>query len=222
MDKCTPRYKAQPATEELPKPMERPALKVCQMANDKLVLPSDVRSMFLSCPVFGPEWRQLLTDFDKQWGTVSQPQANQAAPGQGGPGLKQEVKGENAVGVKQENISLTPAGFDWASVFPGEKTSYEDVKTHHGKDQCTELPTSNPSLVLVITPGPCLYVVGKDACVIETNAPIISHGAGQWLLGDKANKFINNNPGKGFLCHWTNDQVPVVVAEVDDLGKYCF
>lgn len=224
MDKCTPRYKALPPAEDMPKPMERPTLKVCQIVNSKLVLPKDVRAMFLSCPVFGPDWRQLLTDFDKQWGNVSQP--NEPTPAQGGAGLKQEqakVEAGAVAAVKKEAVSLAPPGFNWDSVFVGDKTTYEDVKKHHGSEQCVELPTTIAGLVLVITPGPCLYAVGKDACVIETTAPIISHGAGAWLLGDKANKFITNSPGKGFLCHWTNDEVPVVLLnEVDQSKINCF
>ncbi|CAK9053215.1 unnamed protein product [Durusdinium trenchii] len=41
MDKCTPRYKAQPPAEDMPKAMERPQLKVCQVVNGNLVLPSE-------------------------------------------------------------------------------------------------------------------------------------------------------------------------------------
>ena len=42
-------------------------LKCCQIADNKLVLPSDVRSMFLPCPVSDPKWRELLFSFYKQW-----------------------------------------------------------------------------------------------------------------------------------------------------------
>ena len=69
MDKFTPRYKAQPPPEDLPREVAKPQLKCCQIVDQKLVLPSDLRGQFLTCPVFGPEWRSLLETFDKQWST---------------------------------------------------------------------------------------------------------------------------------------------------------
>ena len=62
-----PSYKAQPRQEDLPKDQSPSELKCCQIADNKLVLPSDVRSMFLTCPVFDPKWRELLSSFYKQW-----------------------------------------------------------------------------------------------------------------------------------------------------------
>ena len=63
MDRQTPRYKKDVAQEDLPKKVEKPTLRVCQIDNQKLLLPRDVRQMFLQDPVWAPEWRELLVKF---------------------------------------------------------------------------------------------------------------------------------------------------------------
>ena len=177
-------------------------LKVCKVDGDKLVIPSDVRSTFLTCPVHGPEWRELLAAFDKQWATPLQ-----SAGGQQTSPVKKEVKTEGADGeTKTES-------YDWKSKFPNEPSTYEELKKKHGAEQLTELPASIAGLLLVITPGPALFIVGKDACHLDVHQPLVTHGPGVWLLGDKATKFMNNNAGKGFLCEWRDDQVPVCVED---------
>ena len=203
MNACTPRYKASPSPEDLPKEVKKPDLKVCQIVDDKLVLPTDVRSMFLSCPVFGPEWRELLTSFDKQWASPLTEPASTGSP------IKQEVKTESGEsgGVKREGE------FDWANCFPGEPVTYVDLKKKHGADHLTEMPATIAGLVVVLAPGPSLYLMGKDTVSLDIVNPIITHGPGTWLLGDKASKFQSNSPGKGFTCEWTNDMALVCLEE---------
>lgn len=103
MDKQTPRYKSRPAPEDLPKAAAAPELKICQLVNgDKLVLPKDIRQMFMSDPIWGVQ--QVA-------GTTTQP-ANQGMTktengGNGTPKAKDEVKEED---------------FDWAGAFPDALT----------------------------------------------------------------------------------------------------
>jgi hypothetical protein len=205
MDKHTPRYKAQPAEQDLPKQEGPPQLKVCKIESDKLVIPPDVRSLFLSCPVFGPEWRELLASFDKQWSAALQ----EPRPS---PVKRDPTSSENPNGVKVETKEEDET-FDWSKVFCDEPSTYEDVKKKHGADQLTELPGHVGGLLLVVAPGPALYVVGKDAVNLEISQPLISHGPVTWLLGDKATKFLTNSPGKGFLCQWQSDEVLVCIED---------
>ena len=210
MDKHTPRYKPQPAEQDLPKPEGPPQLKACKIENDKLVIPPDVRSLFLSCPIFGPEWRDLLASFDKQWsGALQEPRPS--------PVKKEGTSTENAkLETKEEENS-----FDWTKVFKDEPSTYEDVKKKHGADQLIELPGHVSGLLLAVAPGPALYLVGKDAVNVECSQPLISHGPGTWLLGDKATKFTTNNPGKGFLCQWQSDEVLVCIEDRKCVPKRC-
>lgn len=65
----------------------------------------------------------------------------------------------------------------------------------------------------ILVPGPKLFVVATDALHIKASlAPVIAHGAGSWLLGEKADKFKADHEGRGVPCSWNDDQ-PLVVLE---------
>ena len=128
MDRQTPRYKKDVAQEELPKKVEKPNLRVCQLSDSKLVLPRDVRHMFLQDPVWAPEWREMLQKFDEQWGTQAAAQAAPAAPGASTTASQAE-----GTAVKEEGTEGTQ-GFDWGSVFPQEPTTLDKIKAKHGNE----------------------------------------------------------------------------------------
>lgn len=44
-------------------------------------------------------------------------------------------------------------------------------------------------------------------------APIISHGAGTWLTGEKATKFLVSNPDRGIPCKFNSDEASCVFVE---------
>ena len=54
-----------------------PELVLCNHSDGRLSIPRDIRSEFLSCPVHGPEWRELLTKFDREWAA---PNAAESTP----------------------------------------------------------------------------------------------------------------------------------------------
>ena len=197
MDRQTPRYKKDCSPEDLPKQAEKPTLRVCQLNDSKLVLPRDVRQMFLQDPVWAPEWREMLVKFDEQWGAATSggAAAEAAAPeAKGGGDVKSEGTGE----VKSE-------AFDWDSVFAGEPTSVDKIKEKHGAGNVIEIVGVSGTSFLV-APGPCLYIVAKEATILKKlDVPVIMHGAGMWLLGEKARKFKANSPGKGIPCSWSDD-----------------
>ena len=213
MDRQTPRYRKDVPVEELPKKVEKPNLRVCQIIeSSRLSLPRDVRQLFMQDAVWSPEWRELLLKFDEHWGPVANsgggsgqqegPSGSTAAPaaasGNSIPGVvKQEVKEET---------------FDWDNTFKDEPDSLEKIKAKFGAENLVEIPAvGNSSFILV--PGPFLFLLAKEALVLKQwAAPIITHGAGVWLLGEKAKKFATNNPGKGVPCSWSDD-TPYVVLE---------
>ena len=217
MDKATPAYKKQPCAEDLPKAVTMPALKCCQVVGGKLIIPNDIRQLYLSDPVFSPEWRDMLTAFDKSWSAVI------GEPSPGPSPVKREKKEEES----GENAS-SPAGCkteatDWKSVFPGDPVTIEQL-TKKYSEGVTELVGSVPGLVFMVTPGPCLFVAApKDPVHLEFAAqPLIAHGAGSWLLGEKGKKFLTSNPGKGHPCSWTSDEVPVVLEELEFQTNHLF
>ena len=208
MDRQTPRYKKDVAQEELPKKVEKPNLRVCQLSDSKLVLPRDVRHMFLQDPVWAPEWREMLQKFDEQWGTQAAAQAAPAAPGASTTASQAE-----GTAVKEEGTEGTQ-GFDWGSVFPQEPTTLDKIKAKHGNENLIELPALGNTSFLV-GPGPCLYLMAKETVILKQwEAPLIMHGAGVWLIGDKARKFATNNPGRGVPCCWTDDLGYVCLEDV--------
>ena len=198
-----PQYKREPRPEDVPRSVEPPTLKLCQLADNKLILPKDTRQLFLHDPVFAPEWRQLLNEFDKTWGTpVAAVSGNTTSP------MKSET--ESPLKPKVESDS-----FAWASCFPDACTSLEKLKELCG-DGLTEMAGPNSSVSFILGPGPSLYVACKEAVELrqQEDGAIISHGAGSWLVGDKAKKFMGASPGKALQCAWQSDEVPVVLEEL--------
>lgn len=212
MDQCTPRYKPQPPPEDLPRKAELPTLKVCQMVDNRLVLPKDTRAMFLTCPIHGHEWREILQSFDASW---SAPLSTRTE------GSPSPVKTETAGSPVKTEMKVETGAFDWGSVFPGEADSLDKVKEKFGGDNVLELVGPVSGTVFLVTPGPALYLMAKEAVEVKGFAqPICTHGAGTWLLGEKSKKFQVSNPGKGYLCQWDSDQARVVLEDGMGANSY--
>ena len=189
-----------------------PALKCCQVVGEKLIIPNDTRKLYLSDPVFSPEWREMLVAFDKAWATsIGEPAAGPS------PVKRESQKEETKDGLKEdaETVGVKAEGTEWASVFPGDPVTIEELNKKYA-DGITELVGTVAGLVFMVAPGPCLFLAApKEPVHLEFGAqPIIAHGAGSWLLGEKGKKFLASNPGKGHPCAWTSDNVPVVLEEL--------
>ncbi|CAK9100995.1 unnamed protein product [Durusdinium trenchii] len=186
MDGQSKRHKKDVPSDDLPKAPELPELKLCQHNNGKISIPRDVRQHFMQCPVHGPEWRELLVAFDKDWG---------ATPPPAGAGA----------------FKLEP--FDWATCFSGSPTTLDALKQKFGAD-LTEMVGIGKTL-LYLAPGPQLYVGAKE-CAVHLKAlegAIVSRGAGSWLTGDKAAKFESNNPDRGIPCKIDSDDIGCIYEE---------
>ena len=203
MDRSTPRYKKDAAAEELPKAIAKPELKLCTLAADgKLCIPQDVRKQYLSCPMHGPEWREVVVAFDKSWGS---PVTSSPPPT---PSPTSEVKTE----VKTEvGESVAQSSYDWSSLFPGAPTTLDKLKEKFGAD-IVEMPGPSSVTSFALTPGPQLYIIAKDpASMSPRDGALISYCAGGWLTGDKATKFQTNSPGKAVPCVFETDEAAVVL-----------
>ena len=81
---------------------------------------------------------------------------------------------------------------NWVAVFPGEPETLDTLKAKYSDR--TEM-TGSTSYNFILVPGPKLFVVATDALHLKAaDAAIISHGAGVWLLGDKADKYQADHP----------------------------
>ena len=206
MDKTQPRYHKEPSPDSLPQKDDLPALKVCQVSDNKLCLPRDIRQMFLQCPIYGPEWRSLLKEFDAQWGVPAS---------DGSPTPRSSANPNGTPSPVKDEVKMEKDEFDWSTAFPDEPKTMDAIKQKYGQD-ITEMPGHDPNVTFVLVPGPALFVTVKEAMVLKNaaiNGPIVAHGAGVWLLGDKADKFKKDNPNRGIPCSWHNDEGWVVMEE---------
>ena len=192
MDKQTIRYKKDVPNDDLLKVPEPPTLRVCQFADGKLSIPSDIRKHFLTCPIYGPEWREILKQFDQDWGApaaATTPSPTPAPSGGGSP-----VKAE---GIKTE-FKVEPV--TWSTKFTGSPTTVTALKAKFGAD-LTEMVGISSTTSFFLAPGPELYLMAKEATQIKAwEAAVVTHGAGSWLTGEKAVKYVTNNPDRGIPC----------------------
>ncbi|CAK9026556.1 unnamed protein product [Durusdinium trenchii] len=204
MDKITPKYRRDPPQEEMPSSVDAPNLEICQLADGKLLLPTDVRQHFLQCPIWGNDWRKELQSFDAAWGTNAATTPTVAEP----VAKKEEAAAGSADGRTQ-------------CFFPNEPASIDAVKAKYG-DVIAEVPIPDAPIVLVVLPGSILFARATEATTLRAaDGPILSHGPGSWLIGDKATKYDQQNAGKGLFCRWENDE-GIVVLEEWDLGLMFF
>lgn len=197
MEKTTPRYKKEPAREDMPAAPTMPDLRLCQVSDNKLVIPSDIRQSFLTCPVWGPEWREVLKRFDADWGVaIPNPSPSSSA----------------LVDPQPQPTGGSDDGF-WGRFFEECPRTLEALRAKFG-DDLNEMAGVDASTSFFMAPGPSLYIHAKDAVLLRvSDKPMVCHGAGSWLLGDKADKYINDHPGKAIPCKWSDDSVSVLIED---------
>lgn len=196
MDQVRPQYKRELPAEEIPPAATAPPLSICQMSEKKLVLPRDVRQQFLASPAWGAEWRTILQKFDRDWGVAAETQNHVPAQSVGGnAGAASSDSGSGVVSM------------------PNEPNDIQKLKEKYG-DPVVEIPLPDHPAVLVLVTGPALFIMAKEATKIDpADGAIILHGAGTWLTGEKATKYVENNPGKAIPCHFQSDADTVILED---------
>ena len=176
MDKATPRYKSAPAAEEMPSSPAMPELKVCQMADGRLTIPRDVRQAFLSDPVWSPDWREQLKQFDADWGVAI-------------PSAVAMVQGPSA----GSSEVAAPTEF-WKKYFADEPATFEALKTKCS-DDFTELAGPDSSTSFVLAPGPALFVNAKEAvCMKNTGTPYGVSWSWHMAVGGQSREVSERSP----------------------------
>ncbi|CAK9060296.1 unnamed protein product [Durusdinium trenchii] len=199
--------------EDLPKAVSKPELRLCSLVDNKLIVPQDVRAHFMKCPIYGPEWRSLMAQFDKDWGAPAT-----ATPATPAANLKAESVKTEGPGTKTESKE---EAFDWDTCFKDSPKKLETLKAKFPSD-LMELPGPMAATSFFVAPGPQLFILAKEACEVRAvDGPFLSYGAGVWITGDKVTKFVANNPGKGVPCGFQDDQVVVTMEENSKDGPLC-
>lgn len=193
MEKKLPKYQPEPPEADIPSPAEQPHLKLCSLVDGCLVLPRDVRTEWLTDPVRGAEWRQIVKEFDRCFAVAAQ-----EAPGQ----------------LQDGSEAGQPAAttFSWDSVFPDEpknKGSFEQKYRAHvkGKTQWS------PQLTAYIVASPdtegklMLFLEASAEVTVPADEVCLAYGAGSWILDAKVDQYVSENPNgfKGVMCSFGSD-----------------
>ncbi|CAK9104598.1 unnamed protein product, partial [Durusdinium trenchii] len=185
-----PRYISEPNAEVMPSDPAEPTLTVCSMVDGTLCLPRNIRSEFLSDPIRSPEWRKILQEFDRCFGT--------SAPVPAGPSVT-EAGGAGSGEPEPAPQNATP-GFDWETAFDEPRAAEQWHTKYDGLIQgkfswCPELTA---------------YI----AYTLPADEAFLTYGAGTWLLDSKAESFLSENSEHGHKaveCKFQSDLVPVVL-----------
>ncbi|CAK9048134.1 Uncharacterized protein SCF082_LOCUS26856 [Durusdinium trenchii] len=182
-----------PDSPGLPDTVTPPDLLVCKEVEGKLTIPSDVRQKFLGDPLRSAEWKKLLKSFEKLHGTASTPPA--AAPS------------------TPATAPATPAGSPatdaspWKHIFEGEPRTLTDLVAKYGEPSSTISAPGSSGFVIKVVEGPKFFLCAPVAGTFDCNeGPVLSHGAGSWLLDTKAEKMLQDNPDKAHVAKFESDQ----------------
>ena len=191
-DKARPTYVAEP--QELPNAVEAPSFQICHLHDGVLTLPRDIRSMFLQDPVRSPEWKDLLRDFDRCYGAATD--SAQGAP----------------------EVTAGPA-VDWSTVFPDAPQFSEDkVKA---KYSFAAVQGITCYFVIPDTVNPEngdenlheFWVSATGEATIPATVPILTYGAGSWLLDGKVETALRETPTKIILWEFRDCNAPCLLED---------
>ena len=150
------------------------SLAVCKLVEDSLIIPSDLRQKYLQDPLRSPEWKQILKKFDAAHGATAVPAAS--APSASAGSIENPAEnGEDA----------------WATMFADDPKTVKELEEKFQICSSFALP-GNSALVCKVIEGPKLFVCAVTAGTFDTEQPIILHGAGTWLLDNKAQAAMDN------------------------------
>ena len=206
MEKKTPRYQADPPQHEMPLDPSEPELKLCSLLEGVLVLPRDIRTEFMSDPVRSPEWRKIVQEFDRCFGSHAPATPAAAASG------------------TEEAAAAGGSDFNWSTVFPSEvreKAAWHEKYDAQIKGKCQWCPQLTAYLV---DPGKTpegqpikymLFVEASEDYTAFADDAFLSYGAGSWLLDSKVDSYLEENQHgyKGVMCKFTSDLDPVTFED---------
>ena len=197
MKDMVPAFKKSPAQEDLPKEVKVPELLLCKHADGRLTIPREIRSEFLGCPIHGPEWRELLVKFDKEW-----------SPSSLGEASVQQTATNKTEAAAESQPAAAASLVAGQSFFPNGRCSTMPSGVLH------QFPGPVSSVKFAITEGPGLWMIANEAYTWKKDAmPLITHGAGVWLVDEKAKaaKDDKKSAPRVISCEFPNDEAPVIL-----------
>ena len=160
-----------------------------------------MRSEWLADPVRAPQWRKMLLEFDRTFGT--RPDAAPVIQS----GAEAETTGR-------------PVDLDWDQIFPGEPREAPawhgayDAKIKGKFQWCPELTGYLVGDADDVTKFFLEASENYELTGTESNEPLLTYGAGTWLQDAKVESYLDENPeGKGLLCTFNSDCCSVMLEE---------
>lgn len=188
MAKAQPKFKAEPC-DESPVLVESPSLVLCSVSEQCLTIPADVRARYLACPVRAPEWKSLLAAFDAKWGKGS---AAQPSSNTGQEAAAATASTSTAV-TADAGSGAESGAFDWGSVFPDEPNTRPEFITKYGSEEGHATFSLGPTLAATVVDGPKLFLISTGDSEVDTELPVVTFGAGTWLLDAKAAAYAQDS-----------------------------
>eukprot|EP00438_Fugacium_kawagutii_P012420 Skav215474 [mRNA] locus=scaffold1089:880060:886109:- [translate_table: standard] len=187
-----------------PEEVAAPEFLVCKEEDGKLIIPVDVRQKWLQDPCRSAEWKRLLQQFDKIHGAHAEVRAVVAPV----PSTPPPAQGSAT------NSSPAPSGVTvednadpWKAIFEGEPRTLDDLVNKYGEPSATFSAPGSSGFVIKVVEGPKMFLCAPVAGAMDCNeTPLLSHGAGTWLLDNKAEKMMKDNPDKVHVAEFTTDQ----------------
>lgn len=213
MEKKLPRYQAEVPESEVPPCPTEPELKLCSLVDGALVLPRDVRTEFMTDPIRGPEWRKIVTEFDRCFTLAAKEAACQSEK------QTQDSPPSDAAGGGETSTA-------WDTVFPDEpraKAAWREKYDAKIKGKCQWCPQLTAYIVddpdgpeANDPPKYMLFVEASQDYTIPLDEVFLAYGAGTWLLDAKADSYIEENANgfKGVLCQFDSDAAEVVLEDL--------
>lgn len=210
MENALPRYVPEPNPEVLPSDPQEPSLKVCSLVDGCLCLPRNIRAEFLTDAIRGPEWRRMLQEFDRCFGTAATPEEPKAVS-EGDDGSAQEKTSFDWPGAFDEPQGAEEWHAKYDSLIFGKFTWCPELTAYivkEGVDSSVADPDAPKKFKL--------FIEANEAYTLGATDPFLTYGAGAWLLDNKAEAFLSDNAEhghKGVVCKFSSDLDPVVLEE---------
>jgi len=169
------------AVAQMPDAIEVPTLSVLKNVDGKLCIPSDVRQRWLQDPIRNFEWKKILGKFDQHHGQVSS-----LSPPVGVSADAVVTSGSDAVVTSGSDAVVTSGSDLMPPEWADEPTTLEAMLRTYTVASTFSL--SEGGLVAKVVEGPKLFIAAPVAGAFDTESPLLCHGAGAWLLDEKAKK----------------------------------
>lgn len=201
-----------PVPPHRPEEIPSPEFLVCKEQDGKLCIPVDIRQKWLQDPCRSAEWKKLLQQFEKVHGANGETRAVVTAV----PSTPPPAHAATSTSPAPQALADQAGEDPWSAIFEGEPRTLDDLVSKYGEPASTFSAPGSSGFVIKVVEGPKMFVCAPVAGAMDwEETPLLSHGAGAWLLDNKAEKMMKDNPEKVHVAEFTSDEVKCVLEACD-------